>query len=699
MTGTAVADFVRRWKRGIVHTSYVPASSAELDDRLGGCFERLRAELTGTAAGPAALELGAELVQIHFTNPAALSSTLRLFGAELPRLFPGLDAHRLHAVLADIAAGFSGRLREQTLDEQEVIKVAVLHARDAAEDKVRASEAKSRAVFETSVLGLAVVRLDGGIDEVNPAMAQIFQRSEEELLAGTIFDLCDQDWVAELDDVEAGLVAGDQETFHAELRFTRADETQVWTAVTASLVRDRDGAPQYQVVQYEDITDRHLLQEHFRRQSTVDTLTGLGNRTFLRGSIDQALEPTYRGRRVGLCYVDLDGFKAINDSLGQEIGDALLRQVAQRLRAMAELEGAEATRLGSDEFVVLLPDSHGATPLIQFVERMLREVQQPVRIGTHELSPSASVGVVEREVVGAEAEVLLRDADITLYRAKRDGRAQWVLFDSEHTAAARDRFKLSATLPAALDQNELFVQYRPVRRLSDGKLTGATATVQWDHEEFGELSAEQFLGVAEETGLITRLGSWMLERVCEHAARWTQRLGADAPIAGMDLSLRHCRDPELVAEVQRVLRKTGLAPQQLALGMPEVALFDHQGDPVDTLEIFADMGIGLVLYDYGDDYTRVPLLKDLPLQALQINGPHLASFADPAGPDPIHDFLVKAAVGAAGLVRIPVVATDVRTDQQAERLQAVGVSSVSGECTGGLVSALELEELVVAQRS
>ncbi|MGP4019930.1 putative bifunctional diguanylate cyclase/phosphodiesterase [Saccharopolyspora sp. 5N708] len=691
-------EFVQRWKREIVHTSYVPLHRSDIDDLLSDCVDRLLAELIGAALPGEALEVGAELVQIHFTSPEALARTVRLFAAELPKLLPDLRRDRLFAAIGDLAAGFAGRLREQTLAEQEVIKQAVLHARDAAEEALRASEARTRAVFTSSALGIAVVSLDGTIEEANAALTRIFQRTTGELVGSKVFELVDEAWLTQLQDATGQLAAGEIDRCQLETCRTKPNGTHTWTQVSGSLVRDALGEPDYQVLLYEDITDRHMLQEQFRRQAIHDPLTGLANRTQLKSGLDAALEPTHPGRRVGLCYFDLDGFKAVNDSLGHPIGDRLLRLVAQRLDAVAKTERALAARMGGDEFVVLVPDSRDANSVIELVDRLLREINRPVRIGDHELSASASVGIVERDVTSTDGEALLRDADITLYRAKSDGRAQWVLFDPVHNAAALDRFKLSAALPAALDQNELFLEYEPIKWLPTGKLVAASGNLRWDHEEFGELGAESFLGLAEETGLITRLGSWALEQVCAQAARWVQRLGEDAPLAAVNLSQRHCRDPELVADVQRTLQRTGLPPESLALGLPEAALFDHHGDPVDTLEIFAEMGIRLVVCEFGDDYTRVGRLRDLPLVGVRIEGPHLASLADPDGPDPLDRHLVNSAVGAAQLLDLPVLAGGVRTELQVQRLQELGVSMVQGPYVSDRASASEVEQLVLATR-
>lgn len=683
-------ELATRWRREIQHTSYVPLPPAEIDNRLADFASTIIEVLEGRAALERARQVGQDLVRTRFTNSEVLSRTLRLFAERLLDLVPGASVQQVSAVLGELATGFACQLREQSLQEQEALKQAVLRARDEAEQALRASEARSRAVFNSSPLGIAIVNLDGVIEETNLAMREIFNCPESKLIGASIYDLVDEQWRDQLRRSEADLLAGRVPRFHVQTCSTAPDGGQVWTQLSASLVCASDGAPEYQVLLYEDITQRHMLQEQFRRQATRDPLTGLANRTLLQTKLEEALQPLYPGRRVGLCYFGLDGFKAINDSAGHSAGDKLLRAVAQRMENCCTDPGNLVARLGGDEFLVLVADSNGAGQLIELVETIRREITQPVRVDGHELRVLSSVGVLEREVAGATPEALLRDVDITLYRAKRDGRAQWGLFDPEDNAHDRKRFQLSAALPAALDQDELFVEYEPVVRLRDHKVVAATAVVRWDHPELGELPEEEFLALAEETGLIVRLGNWVLERACQHASQWREE---GFPQVVVSLTPRHTRDPDLVASVQEVLRSTGLPPSSLVLSLPEEALFDQHGDPSDILDIFTGMGIRLFVYEFGSEYSRVPRLRGLPLAGVRIDGPHVANFEHPEGPDPLNRYLVQAAVGAAELMELPVLATGVRTRVQAERLHQLGVELVQGEYSGGVVSASEMAEL------
>lgn len=678
------------WTGRILQTSYVPLARQEIAAILRVQVDTLLATLVGERPIEAATEVGDRLVRLHFTRSLALSRSLEVLGNTLATFESVVGRARVDATLGAFAAGYAGRLRELTLDQQETVKRAVLRARDQAEEALRVSEARSRTVFEASAVGIGIATLDGVLEEVNPALRRIFAAFADGLLGTHLVRLVDSGWLADLRAKQDELAAGDIDMYQLDLRFTGTDGREIWTQLSATLVRDPQGAPDYQVLLYEDITDRHMLQEYFRRQATHDPLTGLANRTLLTTRMQDALYPEPAGRRVGLCYFDLDGFKAVNDSLGHPIGDDLLRKVAQRLEVLTEPGGALAARMGGDEFVVLVPDTKGAEPLGRQVDEMLAEITRPVHIGGHELTAQASVGVVERTVVSTDPEELLRDADITLYRAKTDGRAQWVLFDPEHNAAARERFRLSADLPKALTDDELFVEYIPVYSWDSAQPVSVDAQIRWDHNELGELSADRFSGLAEETGMITRLGNWMLERVCEHVMRWYEQLGEQCPVALVHLSARHCRDPEIVGDVRRILANSGAPAERLAFAVPEAALFDSVGDPVDVLEIFADMGVWLAVYDFGQDPTRLRGLRDLPLHAVRIGGEYLASFAAETGPDVFDEHLVTSLVTAAGLLGLPVIASGVDTERQAQRLRDCGVRGVQGAHTGGVLSAMEI---------
>lgn len=631
-----------------------------------------------------------------------MERTIHLLGSELPETLytrqPDVQA-RLVAVVGALAASYTNQLRDKAVEEQELIQQAVLQARDVAEDALRASEARFRAVFASSTIGIAVADLSGNLLEVNRALQDLAGFTDSELRARTVYLFAENSGSRELKVHDTHLVRGEIDRFQVDGSFTSGDGRAVVAQIGVSLVRDADGAPNYQVLLVEDATDRDLLQQELTRQATHDSLTGLANRSLLQNRLEEAVLPLTPDRRVGLCYFDLDGFKTINDSLGHIIGDELLRTVGHRLSRMSIAYRSLAARLGGDEFVVLVPDSQGTNEVVTLVEVLLTEITQPIRLSGHELAVVASVGVVERPVEGTSAAELLRDADMTLYRAKREGRGQWYLYDPQHSKTDRERFRLSARIPAALTQNEFFVEYRPVVWLQDCGLAGVEADLRWDHCELGELDSDQFLGLAAKSGLITRIGNWMLEQVCEHAAGWASRYGEFAPAAGFSLSERHFRDPELISDVLRILRETGLRPDALRLGVPQEALFAADGDPLDSLGLLAEMGLRLVLDGFGGDYSQLHRLRGLPLSEVKISGRYLESFAHPDGPDELDTHVVSSLVAGADLLNLPVIAGGVDSERQAKRLLRLGVRGVQGDYAGQRVSAREIETVLARDRS
>ncbi|WP_228717627.1 putative bifunctional diguanylate cyclase/phosphodiesterase [Allosaccharopolyspora coralli] len=700
-------EVAEAWTREIFATSFVPMSRVEVVDLLDAALGRLvDAVVLPVSARRAGEQLGSDLVGWHFRTPAALERSVRLLSARLPELIgesPGRDS-RIADVLATVAGGFATAVHESTLHQQDVIQQAVLRARDEAERELGASEARFRAVFSDSALGIAIGALDGTIEDANDAMVRIFRTTLDDLVGRTVFDLLDPEWAAAIRPACADLAHGTIDRLGEVTRTTTEDGSHVWTQLSASLVRRSSGPDEadgrrgsdYVVMLWEDITERHMLQEQLRRQATHDPLTGLANRTLLTLRLQDALTGTHDERRVGLCYFDLDGFKAINDSLGHPIGDDLLRATAQRLQATAAEVGALAARMGGDEFVVLVPDSAGPPAVLELVETLLREVLSPVRLGGHELTVSASVGVVERPVARTDAGELLRDADITLYRAKGEGKAQWVLFESDVDEASRRRFRLSATMPAALDDDEFYVEYRQARHHPGGELVAVEADVRWDHPELGELCSTEFLPLAQETGLVVRLGNWALRQICTHAFGWQQRLGDEAPTVAVTLSERHFRDPGLVGGLRSVLADTGLRPDKLCVVVPESVLFDEDDDPVDTVEILQGLGITLVVDGFGGDLRRLPRLRELRMNAVKISGPYVAGYAAEHGPDPLDEHVVRSLVRAAELLGFSVVADGVDDEAQAARLASDGVRIVQGEAAGSRVSAMEIELAVAA---
>jgi diguanylate cyclase (GGDEF)-like protein/PAS domain S-box-containing protein len=674
-------SFAQAWASAVIGTSYVPMTRAEVVDHLRGLTELLvQALLADSFRTSVAHEVGIRLVEAHFTGTETLDRTIQLMGdellAELRREGEPHLRSRIAALQGALSAGYAQSLRERTLDEQEAIREAVLDARDHAEAALRASEARFRAVFAEAAIGMGISDTDGNILEVNQSLQDMLGYPAAELRQRNLRSLMHPADAESVWGFYQQLLHGERDHFRVEKRFNRRDGEAVWTHLTISLVRDDHGRPAYQVAMVEDVTDRHLLQNRLRYQALHDPLTTLPNRALFLERLSKVFDSGHG--RVGLCYLDLDGFKVINDSLGHDIGDQLLVAVANRLDESVAGEGRLVARMGGDEFVILIEDSAGEESIVDIANRVLGSLTGPVRIDGHELSVSASIGLVEREIVGTTSADLMRDADITLYWAKADGKSRWALYDPERNAREVARFTLSATMPAALERDEFYVDYQPLIRLEDSKVLGVEALVRWQHPEFGRLAPDRFIELAEETGLIVTLGRWVLRTACHQARRWLDQFGDATPFVSVNLAVRQSRDPALVSDVKAILDETELPPHLLQLELTESAVMGTADEELDALRQLNAMGVRIAIDDFGTGYSNLAYLKHLPVHELKIAGSFMEGMRAADGGDPVDAKIVGTLVSLAHALGLTVTAEGVETPSQAERLRKIGCDAGQG---------------------
>ncbi|WP_433134558.1 putative bifunctional diguanylate cyclase/phosphodiesterase [Micromonospora sp. CA-240977] len=416
-------------------------------------------------------------------------------------------------------------------------------------------------------------------------------------------------------------------------------------------------------------------EARFRHQATHDPLTGLPNRTLFTERLTAALNEPGRGaQRVGVCFLDLDRFKVVNDTLGHQVGDRLLVTVAERLcEAMGEHLVA---RLGGDEFVILVQRTGGTDDMVALAETALAAVRTPALVDGHELQISASIGIVERQVAGANPSDLMRAADSTLHWAKSAGGARWALYDAERNQRELARYALSAAIPAALERGEFYLDYQPLTSLRDGSLVGVEALVRWRHPELGVLRPDSFIGLAEETGLIIQLGGWVLAEACREAEAWAAGGGA-APFVSVNLAVRQVHRPGLVQEVRALLRQTGLPPERLQLEITESTMMSTAEEPVRALRVLADLGVRIAIDDFGTGYSNLAYLRDLPVTELKVAGEFVAGLRSPSV-GRTDERILASLVSLAHALDLTVTAEGVETAGQAERLRAIGCDAGQG---------------------
>jgi diguanylate cyclase (GGDEF)-like protein len=409
----------------------------------------------------------------------------------------------------------------------------------------------------------------------------------------------------------------------------------------------------------------------FRYQATHDPLTGIPNRQLFTHRLVQIFAGSPPGARLGVCFVDLDRFKTINDSFGHQVGDHLLIAVTERLGAVAAEAGHLIARLGGDEFVILVESTTCADDVIKVADQVLAIVGEPIYVDGHRLSVSASIGIVERLVAGTGPTDLMRAADITLYWAKANGRGRWAVFDPERNKHEVARYALSAAMPAALDGDEFTLHYQPLVDLVTGDVRGVEALARWRHPEMGLLSAHHFIDLAEDSGLIVPLGSWLLDQACRQAARW-HRLVSATPFVSVNLSVRQIRHPGLVADVVAVLDRSGLLPQLLQLEITESAAIGTDGDTVDTLHSLASLGVRIAIDDFGTGYSNLSYLRTLPLHGLKFAGSFMRGIRAPTAADSTDEAILTTLVSLGHTLGLTVTAEGVETAAQADRLRAMG---------------------------
>ncbi|MGW2698611.1 putative bifunctional diguanylate cyclase/phosphodiesterase [Streptomyces sp. NPDC001340] len=550
-----------------------------------------------------------------------------------------------------------------------------------------------RRVFAAAPLAMAVVDREGLVASANPALGGLLGADPDGLTGRVAADLVDLAADARTWHAYREVLRGRQARLRCTRRLKHPEGHSVWVQVTvAPLTGGEPGV----LVSVADIGARRELQARLRHLQMHDPVTRLPNRTLFFERLTAALEAeSYEESgtgRIGLCYLDLDGFKAVNDTLGHRVGDRLLSAVAERLTRVAEETGyARAgtplvARLGGDEFALLVEDSTGTEQLADLAESALKALEAPFDLAGQRLSLTASIGVVERHAAGTTATGLMQAADTTLHWAKADGKARWTLFDPERNAHLVTRQALSSTLRPAIERGEFALEYQPLVGMEDGRLSGVEALVRWNHPQFGVLAPNRFIGLAEEDGSIVQLGRWALATACRQARRWQVDHPDEPPIfVSVNVAVRQVWDSDLVADVARTLAETGLAPHLLQLELTESAVMGSSGRPLQALQALSDMGVRIAIDDFGTGYSNLAYLSRLPVSVLKLDGSFVRGFQYEGDkstvavpPNPADEVIVEAMIQLAHRLGLTVTAECVETSAQATRLRRIGCDTGQG---------------------
>ena len=410
--------------------------------------------------------------------------------------------------------------------------------------------------------------------------------------------------------------------------------------------------------------ERKRYQEELERQANYDALTGLPNRHLLNDRLKQAVISTRNQRSVAVVFIDLDHFKVINDSLGHDFGDEVLRQIGERLQSSVR-DGDTVARLGGDEFILILNDQTREDLIFRSMRRIIGRIGEPMMIAGHELNISCSAGISTYPQDGTDANTLLKNADAAMYRAKSQGRSTFNFFTAEMNELANERLNMEHSLRRAIERNELILHYQPRVNMRTGRVDGLEALVRWQHPERGLIPPDRFIPLAEETGLIVPIGEWVLQTACAQGQDWRRR-GFAPVVISVNLSSRQLWTGGLVRIVGDIMVQSGMS-EHLELELTESMVMHDVESVVSTLQTLRAIGVRLSLDDFGTGYSSLSYLRRLPLSALKIDGSFVRDIEATGSAD--DGVLAKAIISLAHSLKFKVVAEGVESAAQYEFLR------------------------------
>lgn len=617
-------------------------------------------------AGSAIL-MGIAIVGMHFTGmAAAIISPDSVCTVAAPEYSSD--------VLAVIVAICSGLIVTATL------LLGMLDARVArqAEKEVRMmtrelrdSEERFRTMTERVRDIFSILSPEGIVKYESPAVMDALGYEPEELIGNNMFELVHPQDAEAVQYQFERVLAGEEMIRPIEFRFRHKNGT--WRVLEA-FARNELANPAVDgvVVHSRDITEHKQSQQTIWNLAHHDALTGLPNRSLLQDRILQAIHQAHReGHKLAVLFLDLDHFKHINDSLGHHVGDSLLQVAAQRIELCLR-EGDTVARLGGDEFVVLLPSFQSDSDVVMVADQILEELGKPFEIDGHGLHIGVSIGISQYPRDGKEPGHLMRMADAAMYHAKANGRNNAQFFTEQIDSVARERLQVENGLRLALQQGELRLYYQPLVDLKTDVVVGMEALIRWEHPQRGLLSPISFVEIAEDTGLITTIGEWILGEACQQAKQWNDH-GHDLQVA-INLSVRQFDTGNLHQTIVHALRQSGLPARQLKLEITESTMISNIEETSQLLERLRSLGIQIAIDDFGTGYSSLSYLKRFPIDTLKID----QSFVRDIGVDTDDEAIVTAIVAVAHSLKMGIVAEGIESERQLDFLRKLGCNVGQG---------------------
>jgi diguanylate cyclase (GGDEF)-like protein/PAS domain S-box-containing protein len=625
----------------------------------------------------------AQDASLELRQVSDLTDQVEILFFVLSTLVVALVATSVSRFLVFLNRTLEERVRERTQELE-----AEVQERRRAEAALRESEERYALAAQGANDGLWDWDLEENELYLSPRWKEMLGYGEAELSGSPHewFERVHPDDLPKLQEALGTHSAGAGSHFQCEHRMRHRDGGYRWMLARGIALCDDNGRATRIAGSQTDITERKKAEAQLLHDAFHDALTGLANRSLFLDRLGLSLARAKRRPdfHFAVLFLDLDRFKLINDSLGHLSGDRALVAIARRLETCVR-PGDTVARLGGDEFAVLLDDVRNLEDIERLTQRLEDRLAAPLQVDGNEMYTSASIGIAFGSAGYERAEEVLRDADAAMYRAKALGRARHEVFDEALHLAAMDRLRLETDLRRAVQEQSFGLHYQPIVCLADGRVTGFEALVRWRHPAWGLVPPDQFIQVAEETGLILPIGRWVLSEACEKIQKWQQEHPSDPPLAiNVNLSRRQLLQADLVEQIRQILEQTGLPPESLQLEITESAILENPDSAAEFLQHLKSLDIGLCVDDFGTGYSSLSSLQQFPVDVLKID----RSFIRGMGPEGERDEIVRAVVGLAHSLQMEVVAEGVETEGQLARLKEMACDYVQGYL---LCQALDVE--------
>lgn len=528
--------------------------------------------------------------------------------------------------------------------------------------------------IEQSPISVVITDSKGFIEYVNPKFCSTTGYTSEELIGHTLSIIkSDKTPDETYKDMWITIQSGGQ--WRGEMLNQRKDGELFWENVTISPILDNDGNTSQYLGMKEDITIRKEYEKKLVRQANFDDLTGLPNRILAQDRLAQALTRSRRegkDTKVALLLLDLDDFKSINDTLGHQVGDELLIEVAARFKSVVR-ETDTVARFGGDEFIIVMTDVHSQSDVELMAEKLLQQLTTPFNLGGMTFFSNVSIGIALYPDDGADVLHLLQDADSAMNKAKQEGRGRFSFFTAVMNDEAIENLRLEQALRHALELNQLQVHYQPVIDFTNGDIVGAEALLRWEHPEFGMIPPTKFIPLAERTNMIQKIGAWVLKEACRTAAYWVEEKQGNFRIA-VNLSSKQFGGDRLYNEVKEALDSSGLPAKNLELEFTESVLMHEDKETMSIIQSLHEMGIRFAIDDFGTGYSSISYLRQYPFNTLKID----RSFVNEIITNESDASLVSSIIAMAESLNLEVLAEGIEEQAQFDFLREAGAQRCQG---------------------